>query len=179
MRPRETLELFDLWLEDRSVRLEAVIIGGSALGLLGITARQTRDVDVLVPAIPEAVAVAAREFAAARRALGEVLRDDWLNNGPGQVATLLPAGWDGRVQSAYVGRSILLHTLGRSDLLLTKLFALCDRGTDLADCIALAPSPAELAEALPWVQWQDANPDWPRHVEEVLVDLARRLGHGA
>ena len=177
MKPRETIELFDLWLAEHSLRLEAVIIGGSALGLLGITTRQTRDVDVLVPTIPEAVA--AREFAATRRAVGEVLHEDWLNDGPGQVASLLPPGWEDRIQPAYVGQSILLQTLGRSDLLLTKLFALCDRGTDLADCFALAPSPEELTEALSWVQWQDANPDWPRHVAEVIEDLARRLGHGA
>lgn len=179
MKPRETIEIFDLWLTERSLRLEAVIIGGSALGLLGITTRQTRDVDVLVPAIPEGVAVAAREFAATRRAVGEVLRDDRLNNGPGQVASLLPPGWEDRIQPAYLGQSILLHAPGRSDLLLTKLFALCDRGTDLTDCLALAPGPEELTESLPWVQWQDANPDWPRHVAEVIADLARRLGHGA
>lgn len=179
MKPRETLELFDLWLTERSLRLEAVIIGGSALGLLGITTRQTRDVDVLLPAIPEAVGLAAREFAAMRRDAGEVLRDDWLNDGPVQLASLLPRGWEHRVQPAYVGHSILLQTLGRSDLLLTKLFALCDRGTDLADCLALAPSAEELTEALSWVQSQDANPDWPRHVAEVLEDLGRRLGHGA
>lgn len=179
MKPRETIELFDLWLAERSLRLDAVIVGGAALGLLGITTRQTRDVDVLVPTIPEAVAVAAREFAARRRAEGEVLRDHWLNDGPGQLASLPPPGWEYRIQPAYVGQSILLQTFGRADLLLTKLFALCDRGTDLADCVALAPSPEELTEALSWVQWQDANPDWSRHVAEVFADLAQRLGHGA
>ena len=72
----------------------------------------------------------------------------------------------------------MLHSLGRADLLKTKLFALCDRGTDLPDCVALAPTAAELAEALPWVAFQDANPDWPAHVAATLADLGRRLGHG-
>lgn len=67
---------------------------------------------------------------------------------------------------------------GRTDLLKTKLFALCDRGTDLLDCVALAPTAAELTEALPWVAFQDANPDWPAHVAATLADLGRRLGHG-
>ncbi len=29
-----------------------------------------------------------------------------------------------------------------------------------------------------WVVQQDANPDWPAHVETILLDLARRCGHG-
>jgi hypothetical protein len=62
----------------------------------------------------------------------------------------------------------------------SKLFALCDRGLDLPDCLALAlaPTPAELAEAAAWLEPQDLNPHWPAHVRTTLADLARRLGHG-
>jgi hypothetical protein len=63
-------------------------------------------------------------------------------------------------------------------LLKTKLLALCERGTDLPDCIDLAPTVAEFAEALPRVAFQDANPDLPAHVAATLADLGRRLGHG-
>lgn len=59
----------------------------------------------------------------------------------------------------------------------TKLFALCDRGLDLADCLALAPTADELAALLPWVEEQDLNPDWPAHVRATLADLGERLGH--
>ena len=59
-----------------------------------------------------------------------------------------------------------------------KLFALCDRGTDLPDCIALAPTAEELSEAQGWVEFQDANPGWPDHVRKTLEDLRGRLGHG-
>jgi hypothetical protein len=72
----------------------------------------------------------------------------------------------------------VLDTLGRADLLKTKLFALCDRGTDLPDCVAMAPTATELAESLPWVASQDANPDRPAHVEATINDLKKRLGHG-
>jgi hypothetical protein len=64
------------------------------------------------------------------------------------------------------------------DLLRSKLFALCDRGTDLPDCVALAPTPDEIAVILPWLEQQDANPDWPAHVGATLHDLAGRLDHG-
>ena len=57
--------------------------------------------------------------------------------------------------------------------------SLCDRGLDLQDCVALAPTPAELAEATIWLEPQDLNPGWPAHVRATLGDVARRLGHGS
>ena len=74
--------------------------------------------------------------------------------------------------------AIQLWTLGRPELLLSKLFALCDRGLDLGDCLALAPSAEELARSKAWIAAQDLHPDWPTHVRATLEDLARRLGHG-
>lgn len=178
MLPRPTIEAFDAWLAQRGLHLDAVVVGGSALALLGVTDRQTRDVDVLDPALPEGIARAAREFAEHLRQGGVELSDDWLNNGPMQLGGVLPSNWRLRVQVAYSGRSLNLTTLGRPDLLKSKLFALCDRGTDLTDCLALAPSRDEIAEAEPWVVQQDANPLWPRHVGQTLDDLRRRLGYG-
>jgi hypothetical protein len=160
------------------LRLEAIVIGGSALALLGVVTRQTRDFDILAPAFPLDIVEAARGFAREQRRLGIDLADDWLNNGPLQLGDVLPSGWQARVTPAFDGHAVALSTLGRADLLKTKLFALCDRGTDLTDCIAMAPTAEELAEALPWVSFQDANPDWPSHVTATLEDLQRRLGHG-
>jgi hypothetical protein len=82
------------------------------------------------------------------------------------------------LQPAFAGRAVTLATLGREDLLKTKLFALSDRGTDILDCVALAPSSAELDEALPWVSAQDGNPLWPEHVRQTFDNLRGRLGHG-
>jgi hypothetical protein len=42
MDPRETLEAFDRYLADRQLRLDAVVIGGAALNLLGIISRATK-----------------------------------------------------------------------------------------------------------------------------------------
>lgn len=178
MLPRPNIEAFDAWLAARSLRLEAVVVGGSALALLGVTDRQTRDLDILHPELPEEIAAAARAFAEHLRGEGVELADDWLNNGPMQLAGILPGGWRLRVQMAFDGAALTLTTLGRTDLLRTKLFALCDRGTDLADCVALAPTPQEIEEAEPWVAEQDANPMWPDHVRSTLADLRGRLDHG-
>lgn len=174
MLPQPTIEAFDAWLAARSLEFEGIVVGGSALALLGITDRQTRDFDILHPELPAEIAGTAREFADHMRADGVELSDDWLNNGPIQLTDVLPDGWRLRVQIAFSGTSLTLTTLGRSDLLKTKLFALCDR----ADCIAMAPTVADFEEAEPWLAEQDANSMWPDHVRATLHDLARRLGHG-
>lgn len=178
MQPRSTIEAFDGYLVALGLRLEAVVVGGAALALLRVTSRPTRDFDVLTPELPPDIMDAAGAFAREQRRLGIDLDEGWLNNGPRQLGAVLPAGWQIRTQLVFEGRALVLSTLGRADLLKTKLFALCDRGTDLSDCLALAPSAAEMSLALPWLSDQDANPDWPAHVRATLADLQRRLGHG-
>jgi len=178
MRPRETLEAFDRYLADRGLRLDAVVIGGAALNLLGVISRATKDCDILDPPLPAPIAEAARSFAAESRKRGAELQDDWLNNGPASLVSVLPPGWRERLQTVFCGVSIELRCLGRMDLLRSKLFALCDRGFDLGDCMALAPAADELAAILPWLERQDGNPDWPAHARATLADLGRRLGHG-
>lgn len=178
MRPQGTIQAFDVFLTARGLKLEAVVVGGAALALLGVITRETRDCDVMVPHLPAEIVEAARAFAAEVRGKDEVLRDDWLNNGPADLAKVLPSGWEARLQDAFLGAALTLRTLGRADLLKTKLFALCDRGQDIGDCLALAPTAEELNQALAWVQDQDANTMWPEHVATTLADLGRKLGHG-
>jgi hypothetical protein len=177
MNIRETLNRFDQYLSIRGLRFEAVAIGGAALNLLGVVSRPTKDCDILFPEIPEEIAEASRAFAVEIRKQGDVLQEDWLNNGPASLADQLLQGWEERLQSLFSGEALHLRCLNRSDLLCAKLFALCDRGIDLGDCLALAPTASELATVLPWLEQQDANPDWPAHVRATLTDLGRRLGH--
>ncbi len=178
MLPRPTIEAFDRHLLGLGLRFEGVVIGGSALGLMGVIQRPTQDFDILVPELPPPIAAAARDFAEAQRKADVDLIDDWLNNGPMQLGNVLPTGWKERLQRIFEGQALLLSTLGRADLLKSKLFALCDRGTDLPDCIALAPTAEELAECMPWLEAQDGNPLWPAHVRATVADLAGRIGHG-
>jgi hypothetical protein len=173
MTPQAILTAFDRYLADRGLRLEAVVVGGAALNLLGVVSRPTKDCDVLHPTLPAAITDAARAFAAEVRVHGDVLIDDWLNNGPASLVPQLRAGWQDRLQPLVAGRALVLRTLGRDDLLCSKLFALCDRGLDRGDCVALAPTRDELLAVLPWLEQQDANPDWPAHVRATLDDLGR------
>ena len=86
MFPRPTIEAFDAHLVAIGLRLEAIVIGGSALALLGVTTRQTRDFDIIAPELSKIILEAARAFALDQRRSGVDLIDDWLNNGPSQLA---------------------------------------------------------------------------------------------
>ena len=118
MKPKETIKLFDDFLKKRGLSLDAVVIGGTALALLGVVSRQTRDCDVLDPKIPEEMVLAAREFATHRREAGELLDDDWFNNGPASLVRQLPAGWRERpsIFLSCSGRSRASRALGLSRL---------------------------------------------------------------
>jgi hypothetical protein len=175
---KSTLLAFDQYLAERRLQFHAVVIGGAALNLLGVVSRLTKDCDILHPEIPNEIAEASRGFAIKVRAKGGTLQDSWLNNGPSSLASHLLPRWEERLQTVFAGTAIHLRCLGREDLLCAKLFALCDRGIDLGDCLALAPKINELENVLPWLERQDANPDWPDHVRATFADLRRRLGHG-
>ena len=178
MDPRTTIAAFDEFLAHSGAGFSGIIIGGTALALMGIVIRPTRDCDVLDPPIPAELMAHAKAFAAQQRALGDPLADDWFNAEPASLTGVLPIGWRDRLIDAFSGRALRLRTLGRSDLLATKLFALCDRGTDRNDCLAFAPTSEELATAQLWLEQQDLHPDWPAHTRIVIADLAQRLGHG-
>jgi hypothetical protein len=90
MKPTEVLVAFDRYRAARNLRLEAVVIGGAALNLLGVVSRPTRDCDILLPPLPAAIVEAAGAFAAEVRRSGGTLADDWPNNGPASVADQLP-----------------------------------------------------------------------------------------
>lgn len=178
MKPAEILAQFDIFLAARELRFEAIVIGGAALACLGVITRETRDCDVLDPTIPLNIKQAAQEFALELKNIGLDLDEEWLNNGPESLKHLLPRGWQIRIVPIFDGQALSLSTLGREDMLKTKLFAYCDRGQDINDCLALKPSSQELEDALEWVIQQDTNPEWPDYVKKQFAKLATRLNHG-
>ena len=171
--PTEIIPLFDSYLDERKLTFAAVAIGGAALSILGVVSRSTRDIDLLEPIIPESVATAAKAFAAMHG-----LSADWFNSGLSSLLQHLPADWHSRVQQLYAGKSLNLSTLGRIDLIRSKLWAMCDRMRDVEDLIALKPDDYEIDLAVTWVKPLDAHPDWPKHVENMSAALRRRLGRG-
>jgi hypothetical protein len=174
---KDVLAAFGEYLEERQLTFDVTIIGGAALLSMGLIDRATQDVDCLDPTIPDEVLRAADAFASEYTGDGSPLRPDWLNNGPSNLRNDLPQGWRERVATLYRFCGITVRTLGRHDLLLTKLFAFCDRQQDEEDCVALAPTAQELLASLEWLDDRDGNPLWPGHVRTSLRALAGRIGY--
>ncbi|MGZ3718628.1 MAG: DUF6036 family nucleotidyltransferase [Bdellovibrionota bacterium] len=177
MKPAEILRQFDAYLAAKGLSFDAIVIGGAALAILGTITRETQDCDVLSPKIPADILAAAKDFSREIAAQGGDLKESWLNNGPETLMDVLPKEWRTRTQELYAGKALHLQTLGRPDLLRSKFFAYCDRQQDLADCIALKPTKAEMQETMDWVRFQDAHPGWPEHVNKQMAALAKRLGY--
>lgn len=178
MRPIDVIENFDKYLYQKKLNFQAVVIGGAALSILGVIKRETQDVDVLDPEIPTEILEASKHFARQFKIPDTSLKENWLNSGPESLRRYLRVNWRTRLQPLYKGKAIIFQTLGRMDLIGTKILAYCDRGLDLNDCLDLKPTILELNELLPWVQGYDGNPNWPAYVEDQVNELKRRLGYG-
>jgi hypothetical protein len=148
---------------------EICVIGGSALNMLGLIDRPTRDVDVLGLAesdpclglrirtskpLPESL----RE-AAASVAEQLLLEGDWLNCGPTDLLDAgLPAGFEGRLVPRRYGDRLVVHLASGPDLICFKTYASADiGGRHLADLIALVPTEAEMERAFRWTIDQDPS----------------------
>lgn len=176
MEIREKIELFDKYLGKRRLRFEAIVIGGAALNIMRVISRETKDVDLISPKIPEEIKIASIDFAKTHPELG-LDPEAWMNNGPESILTNLPQGWDLDLQEIYKGQSLHLLTLGRLNLLRTKLYAYADRDIDFNDCVAMKPTKEEIDICKEWVLAGDTNPLWTIRVETVLNRLLRELGY--
>lgn len=138
-----------------------------------------------VPQVPEVIAAAAARFAA----LPHTQPSDgaWLNSKSYDFVVIpgcMPQGWRQRLRPLLHGKALRLDTLGRQDLLCTKLVATVDREQDLDDCIALAPTAQELQDAWPFVEQYEGNDEvrqvyWIPKARAVYAEIAQALGHGA
>jgi len=170
-------------LDRRGHAAAIVIVGGTALNLLGIVSRTTRDVDViavgnltegippstLLPPDPlpeyllELIARVARDFG---------ISDDWMNFvAGGQWQTGLPPGFEERVSWQRMG-ALWIGLPGRIDLISLKLYAAADdigpSSRHFTDLIALDPTSDELVAAADWIGTQDPSPDFSKVVAEVV-----------
>jgi hypothetical protein len=166
----EVLPKFEQYLAKCKLSFSAVIIGGAAMQLLGLTERVTKDCDVLSPKITLELKEASKEFA---KECG--LSEDWLNNGPETLIRDLPSDWQKNVIPLYDGQCLKLFTLCRLDFIRSKLYAFMDRGIDLQDLIKLKPTKSEIDEVRDWLIERDGNPDWPKYIEIRLAELLKEL----
>ncbi len=175
MEIKDIIENFDEWLLREGQTFEATIVGGAALVLLNVISRATQDVDILDDEIlPETILQLAHAFARHHS-----IPENWLNNDVSPLKSDLPPNWENRRIEVFRGRAIRFLTLGRTDLLKAKLWALCDRARDFEDVLAMKPTESELFEARAWLNPLDGNPGWVEHVEKTLHEVASALSSRA
>ncbi|HEX9887605.1 MAG TPA: hypothetical protein VGA70_13995 [Longimicrobiales bacterium] len=123
----------------------------------------------------------AEEIKAALQAVGELLAADDEHTAIVIVggATLNLLGVVRRPQDITwrnYGGGLDVGLVGRRTLINLKLFAAVDRGprsVHLQDLVALNPTEEELEGAAAWVFIQDAAPEWPSLVNEVIEHVER------
>jgi len=173
------IEVLGSLLEERGLGYEIVVVGGSALLLLGIIRRPTRDLDVLALVSHGEYITAQPLPADLQQAALDVaelfgLAPDWLNSGPtAQIRSGLPEGFEKRVETR-IYRSLVVHIASRLDHIYLKLHAAVDdwwgtgKGKHYDDLRRLAPTPQELLDAAQWVLGQDTGAEFPGEVAAVL-----------
>jgi len=158
MVTKETISAFDEFLHTREKLLEATIAGGAALQLLGVVSRLTQDVDMVQPDLTIEIRLLAMEFAQERQDLK--LDVSWLNDAASIFLKNLEPGWDTRTETVFDGKALKLKSLGRQDLLVSKIGSYLSRGNiDLEDCKALGPDEKALDSAISWVLSKQAKED--------------------
>jgi len=173
--------------------VELLVCGGSALNVLGLVRRATKDVDILAyiernekgetflikadslsPELVTAAKKVARDFN---------LPDDWLNTGPASAVDLgLPNGVMERVTTRVFGNKLVVHFLGHYDQIHFKLYASVDQGAGkhFDDLLALKPTSEEIEQAARWSVTHDVSEGFKRSLKILLShmgfnDVAERL----
>ncbi|MHB9002780.1 MAG: DUF6036 family nucleotidyltransferase [Coriobacteriia bacterium] len=159
------------------------VIGGAALGMLGLVDRPTKDIDVValleesevglqihaLDALPDAVARAASEVAE-QFGIGTW----WINVGPSSLVDAgLPHGFESRLTHVKYGSTLTVYFASRVDQICLKTYAAADvGGRHATDLVALSPTEQEMEFALRWVVRHDPSEDFRSQLRE----LAEYLG---
>mgnify|MGYP001614693401 CR=1 FL=1 len=165
---------------------ELVVCGGSALNVLGLVSRTTKDVDIVAFARKNAKGNIHLERAEPFpyeliKASEKIARDfnlpeKWLNPGPTSAVDFgLPEGLMERVETRRFGKRLIVHFLSRYDQIYFKLYATVDQGMGkhYNDLLLLEPSAKELEEAARWSMTHDVSESFRQSIK----DLLRHLGH--
>jgi hypothetical protein len=149
----------------RDERYELVIIGGSALLILGLVERTTKDVDIVALRSDDELE-RAKPLPEGLRAAGDLVARDfslpaeWLNSGPADLLDFgLPEGFADRLQRRSYGKGLVVYFASRYDQIHLKLYAAVDQGPGKheQDLRALEPNEAELVAAARWSRSQDPS----------------------
>lgn len=173
--------------------LELVACGGSALQVLDLIRRATKDVDIVAyvrrdergdPTFIKADPLSPELLLAARKVARDFnLPDDWLNPGPTSALDFgLPEGLLERVVTRQFGTKLIVHFLGRYDQICFKVYAATDQGPGkhLDDLLLLKPTADEIEQAARWSMSHDSSEGYRQSLRDLLEhigfgDVAQRL----
>ncbi len=182
----QALEATGELLRRRGQQSAIVVVGGTALTLLGVIGRATEDVDVIALATPHEDRPPTEIRAPdplpdmLRDAVTTVARDlrlppDWLNTTVGsQWQTGLPPGFASRVIWEQHG-GLWIGLAGRFDLIHLKLYAAADdvgpSSRHFQDLVALQPTEQDLDAARAWIANQDPSYAVADAVRQVIAHV--------
>lgn len=173
-------------LYDYTEPILLVVCGGSALNVLNIASRTTRDVDVLatVEVTPNGMRLRhdqplPKEFcnvvAEVGRDLG--LEEDWLNMGPKDVLEVYgaPRGMTERWERREYGPSLIVYFVSRLDQVHLKLLAAADPKAEprhLEDLVnRIKPTTEEARAAVTWLLDRKTSPGFRGNVRRAVEAL--------
>ncbi len=163
------------------ILIKLVVCGGTALTVLNLVNRTTKDVDVLGLVVENTKNISVKRIEnfpewfeesakVVQRDFG--LSDNWINLGPAsQVELGLPDGFEGRLVKKRYGKYLTVYFISRLDQIYFKLYAAVDSNdyhTD--DLFALKPTDKEIEMATQWVLTQDVSEGF----RFLLKDFLRR-----
>jgi hypothetical protein len=173
--------------------VELLVCGGSALNVLGLVRRATKDVDILAyierndkgeTFLIKAASLTPELVMAAKKVARDFnLPDDWLNTGPASAVDLgLLNGFMDRVTTKVFGNKLTVHFLGHYDQIHFKLYAAVDQGAGkhFDDLLALKPTSEEIEQAARWSVTHDVSEGFKGSLKILLShmgfnDVAERL----
>ena len=167
--------------------IRVVVCGGAAMLTRGLSARATRDVDVVALAEDglagvRLVAAPAALPVALQRLVEEVAKDfglspSWINTGPRRLLDKgLPAGIENRLHRENFGSKLHVYWVSeREDFVCFKLCAAAGRGSreaqHIQDLEELDPTAEELDRAAEWAQQQDDSDEFKAVLKRLLQDM--------
>ncbi|MGK5082429.1 DUF6036 family nucleotidyltransferase [Bdellovibrionota bacterium FG-1] len=154
---KKAIKELDRALEQEECSIEIYICGGAALTLLGLGNRKTGDIDMIAKVIDPALDRAIKRVA---KKLGYPV--GWLNNKVNPIIDRLPSNWKTTVTKVFEGRNLTVYSLGRQNLINSKLHACVERRAfDYQDLLILKPDAVELAAGRRYcLKQKNANPIW-------------------